>query len=148
MTGETEQPHPRATSIGWLLQRAARQAEAAMEERLTDVGLSVQQFAVMMTVLEDPGLSQTEIGARFSMPAWAISRAIDHLVAEGLVERRAHPTSRRTLAIYPTEEGRALAGRLFAIVGEVNDTVSAPLTGAERGTLAALLVKLVGAGPT
>lgn len=132
----------RGSSLGWMVHRLARSLDMAMDARLVDLDLSVPQFAVMMTVLELDGLSQAEIGQRFAMPAYTISRAIDHLEAKGFVERRPHPTSRRTLTIHATDAGKDLRERLFAIVAEVNAELVAPLSHADQEHFRRLLVDL------
>ncbi|NNE78954.1 MAG: MarR family transcriptional regulator [Silicimonas sp.] len=114
-----------------------------MEEKLSPHGLNLQQFAVMMTVHEFDGLTQTEIGERFSMPPYAISRAIDHLEQANLLKRRQHPTSRRALTIHATEDGRTLGLALFEIVNDVNNELTAPLTDSQREQLGGLLKALL-----
>jgi DNA-binding MarR family transcriptional regulator len=114
-----------------------------MAERLSPLGLSVLQFAVLGAVLEHPGASQAEIGARFGQPAYAISRALDALEAAGLVARRPDPHSRRAKGVHPTPAAETLAPRLREIVAEVNATLTAPLDASERQTLARLLDRLL-----
>jgi len=132
----------RQASHGWLVQRLATRFEAAMAEALREPGLSVAQFAVLMRVLEQDGQTQTEIGAGFAMPAWAVSRALDGLEGAGLVTRRRCPQSRRSQRVCVTEAGRALAPRLHALIGAVNDRVLAPLEPHQRDRLHRLLTRL------
>ncbi len=132
----------RLSSNGWKIQRIAKWLDREMDRRLIDHGITVQQFAVMMTVLETDGLSQTQIGRQFSAPAYTISRAIDHLERAGLLDRRPHPTSRRTHTIHATAAGHKLSPALLAIVQEVNAALVAPLDTAERDRFSALLTKL------
>lgn len=113
-----------------------------MEDALSPHGLSLPQFAVLMTVLEHDGLTQNEIGTRFTMPAYAISRAIDHLEALGLARRVPHPTSRRSHRIEATPAAQRIAPDLFSIVRRVNAELSAPLSKTERAQLADMLTKL------
>ena len=75
----------------------------------------------------------------------AISRAIDHLESENLLERRAHPTSRRTHNIYPTDAARALSQTLFGSVEKVNAELMAGLTGKQRKDLRDILEQVLGA---
>jgi len=137
----------RTSSLGWMIQRISGRLDRTMTENLAPHRLSIQQFAVMMTVLEVDGLSQTEIGKNFGMPAYAISRAIDHLESENLLERRAHPTSRRTHTIHPTETARALSQTLFGIVEKVNAELVAGLSGKQRKDLRDILEQVLGAEP-
>ena len=133
----------RRGSIGWMVQRVASKAERQMAERLSPLGLSVLQFAVLGAVLERPGASQAEIGARFGQPPYAISRALDALETAGLVTRRPDPHSRRAKGVHPTTAAEALAPRLRKIVAEVNAALTAPLDADERQMLARLLERLL-----
>lgn len=132
----------REASFGWQIQRIASAVNARMETALRDHGLTLPQFAVMMTVLEHEQMTQAEIGAQFSMPAYAISRAIDHLEATGLLRRAPHPTSRRAHLIEATKAGRDLGPALFAIVRQVNAAMTAELNDNEKAHLKDILLKL------
>ena len=82
----------RENSIGWMIQRLARQLDVAMGEQLAEHDLTLPQFAILMTVLEHEPLTQADIGRRFAMPAYTISRALDTLEASDLIVRRGGPT--------------------------------------------------------
>lgn len=97
----------------------------------------------MVIVLEHEPLIQSRIGDFFGMPAYAISRAVDALAAQGYLARTPHPTSRRAVSIATTETGRALAPQLFAIVQQVNANLLAPLTPDEQSQFGAILQKLL-----
>lgn len=118
----------RTSSLGWMIQRISGQLDKAMEQRLSAHDLTLQQFAVLMTALEYDGLTQSEIGGHFGMPAYTISRAIDHLEKIDLLERRAHPTSRRSHTIHATDRGRDLSQSLFSIVRDVNAELTSSLS--------------------
>ena len=133
----------RETSMGWIIQRLARRLDAAMEDRLAEPGLTLSSFAVMMTVLESGPMTQAEIGKRFGMPAYAISRALDALEDAGYVERRAHPTSRRAHDIHATAAGQALAPELHGIVRAVNADLVSGLAQEDRAAFLSLLQRVL-----
>lgn len=114
-----------------------------MEAALAPHGLALGQFALLMAVLETGGMTQTELGGIFAMPAWQISRHLDGLQAAGLVERRADPASRRTHRIHPTAAGRALAPVLRSAAQEVNARMLEPLPPEGRAQLVDLLRQVV-----
>ena len=143
MTLQTDVQTVRTTSLGWMIQRIARRLDREMEARLAEYDLSLPQFAVMMTVLETEGLTQAEIGQHFSMPAYAISRALDHLEQSGYVERRPHPTSRRAHTIHATPAGVALSPRLFEVVRDVNAQLAEGLSETDRQAFQDILTRLV-----
>ncbi len=73
----------REASLGWKIQRIAGALNRSMTSQLSAVNLGLDQFAVMMTVLEIDGLTQTEIGTRIGVQPHGISRAIDRLQDRG-----------------------------------------------------------------
>ena len=87
MDDEPASKDMRHASAGWLIQRLSRRFEAAMQTALRPHGLELGQFALLMAVLESDGLTQTELGTIFAMPAWKISRYLDGMEAAGLVRR-------------------------------------------------------------
>lgn len=143
MTIKDDTRRTRQSSLGWMIQRITRALDEQMNARLAQMDMNVTTFAVMMTVLEQGPLNQSEIGARFGAPAYAISRALDTLERLGFVERRAHASSRRAHHIHATPAGEALAPRLHAIVREVNAELMAPLSSAERAQFATLLERVL-----
>ena len=133
----------RHASPGWLIQRLSRRFEAEMEAELAPHGVALGQFALLMVVLEAEGLTQTELGAIYAMPAWKISRHLDGLVAAGLVIRQPDPVSRRTHRIVPTEAARAQATTLRAVGNRVNARLLSDLQPDQRDQLIALLQQVV-----
>lgn len=129
----------RENSMGWMIQRLARRLDDAMNARLAEHGLTLQQFAILMTVIEHGRMTQAEIGRRFAMPAYAISRAIDGLEADGLLVRDAHPSSRRAHQIHATEKALDMAPAMFTIVKAVNADLTAGLAPDEANRLRQLL---------
>jgi len=142
MSQMNEVKQVRTTSLGWMIQRIAKRLDLAMEARLSPLDMNLLHFAVMMTVLETEGLTQTEIGSRFSTPPYAISRALDHLEKAGHLERRAHPKSRRSHTVHASVQGKALGPTLFAIIRETNAELTAALSASEGDVLQGLLAKL------
>lgn len=139
----------REESVGWLIQRLSARLNRAMAEALVPFGLTQREFAILMTVLEHGPirrLSQADIAARFEMPAYAISRAIDGLSEKGLVDRRPVPGSRRSHGIAATARAKELAPQLHAVVRSVNAGFLAPLDPDESAALAGALRRLHQAG--
>jgi len=73
----------RKTSVGWLLKRLSVEIDREMVKQLRPHSLSINQFGIVMTLLECDGLSQSEIGKRIDMPGYATTRNIDILESGG-----------------------------------------------------------------
>lgn len=139
----------RTTSAGWMLQRLACMTETQMQVRLKAHGLKMDHFIVLMALTEKEGASQTEIGEGLRLAGYTVSRALDALEKQGLVERKQDEQSRRTHRVFLTGEGRALMPSIFGIVGAQNkdllDLLS-PEDQREFLRLLTLLTNAVGSG--
>lgn len=133
----------REDSVGWVMQRLAKRLNDEMDKQLATLDLTVAQFAVMMTVLESGGMTQTEIGRRFGWPAYAITRVLNALEERGLLERRADPSSRRSFNIYASAEGKNLGPELFAIVQAVNGDFMGRLPQEDRAEFRRMITLLM-----
>ena len=144
MTISDDTRQTRQNSLGWMIQRLANRMTKDMNLRLAELDLSLPQFAVMMMVLEHGPLTQSDIGKRYDLPPYAISRALDHLQVLGFVTRKAHPTSRRAHQIEATAKGLEKAPELHRVVREVNGDILAPLNFEETALLLSMMTRLVG----
>ncbi len=143
MTLQDETRAVRLSSFGWMAQRLVANLDRQMAAELEDLGLTMAKFPLIMMVSELGPVTQADIARRFSRPAYAISRSLDDLVKDGLLERRPHPTSRRAHEIVATPKGQALAPKLHAIVRRVNARVLSPLSPEEQQQITLLMEKLI-----
>ena len=77
-------------------------------QEFRQLNLSIPQFDLLSTLSEREGASQQEIAERLYVTKGNVSGLIDRLEAQGLVERRALPSDRRSHALYLTPAGRGL----------------------------------------
>jgi DNA-binding MarR family transcriptional regulator len=92
-----------------MLKRLSIALDAEMSNELKRLELSLGQFAVLMTLSEAEGLTQTEIGKKIAMPGYATTRTLDALEEKRYVERRTDERSRRSHRIYLTDQSRRIA---------------------------------------
>lgn len=133
----------REHSVGWMLKSLSTKLDKNMIEALKPYSLNLGQFAILMTLLEDDGLTQSEIGKRILMPGYATTRNIDALEASSLLKRHKNEASRRSFCIRLTPEGRSLAPTLFLIVKSINENALSPLDKDEILQLKRLLSKML-----
>lgn len=133
----------REQSLGWMIKSLSTRMDTDINRALKPYGLDLRRFGILMTLLENEGLTQAEIGQKISMPGYATTRNIDVLEDSGLLRRDKHPSSRRSFSIYLTDKGKALAPSLFSIVKTVNDKALAQLDEKEVSQLELLLSKML-----
>lgn len=105
-----------ATSV----MRAQQIVLAAVDAELRPLGLTFARFeALRLLAFTQKGeLPMGKIGARLMVHPTSVTNSIDRLEADGLVERRPHPTDRRTTLAAITPAGRALVERATVLLDD------------------------------
>ncbi|MCH9686069.1 MAG: MarR family transcriptional regulator [Deltaproteobacteria bacterium] len=133
----------RETSLGWLVNVVARSMAQELDSLLKAQGLSLKLWPTLMCLWEQEGLTQAELARAVWVPEYTTTRVLDSLEADGLIERRADPRSRRSYRIHLTAQGRDLHERLVPLAMAVNAQHLAPLDEAEAEQLGHLLTKII-----
>jgi DNA-binding MarR family transcriptional regulator len=105
----------RSQRVWFRLIRLEARMQAAVGERLREIGVSIPQCDVLTTLTEKEGVSQQELATRLYVTKGNISGLIDRLTEAGLVERRSIASDRRQHAIYLTDAGRRKAETAIAV---------------------------------
>lgn len=130
-------------SLGYLVNRAARLMAHELAEELRPAGVGIGQWAVLLILWADDGLSQAELSSRVAIEPPTMVRTIDRMVRDGLVTRVPDPRDGRISRIHLTVRGRALRDQLVPRAVAVNEATLARLAPSEGRTLQRLLRKLV-----
>ena len=133
----------RENSVGWMIKMLTVSLDATMKEELSKLKLNINQFDILMTLSENEGLTQVEIGRKIVMPGFSTTRTIDSLQKKNLVERRKDERSRRSYRIYLTDRGNEIRPKLFRIVETVNERFLSALPAPEKKSLKKILLRLV-----
>lgn len=92
---------------------------------------------------KDGALRPKELAAQLLFPRYGLSRMLDRLEADGLIERLECPEDARGQLIALTDAGRKLRAKMWPVYGAaMKEAVETRLTPAEAKTLAKLLSKL------
>ncbi|MCK0139820.1 MarR family winged helix-turn-helix transcriptional regulator [Aliiroseovarius sp. F47248L] len=143
MTGANWPKGTQNQSFGFLSQVLARRVDQAMKKQLADLNLDFRFFMTLMQLLAEDGQSQRELGAKLSLPEYQVSRNLDTMAADGLIERRTDPSNRRTTLVFLTANGRELAQQLPPLINNLNDSFLSALTHEERVTLINMLQRIL-----
>jgi len=138
-------------SLGYLVNYLARVFSRALADALSPHGVAPAQWAVLLILWAEEGLSQTELSRRVAVEEPTMVRTLDRLERDGLVRRERDAHDRRRSRIVLTERGRALRDVLVPGAVAVNAAAQEALTPTERrhlpGTLRRLIVALAGKPP-
>lgn len=133
----------REESFGFLSQVLARRVENEMKTRLATLNLDFRFFMTLMQLLVQDGQNQRELCSKLNLPEYQVSRNLDAMAKDGLIERRTSPTSRRITQVFLTKKGHALAQKLPPLINTLNDAFLGALSKDERTALVAMLQKVL-----
>ncbi|QLY34814.1 MarR family transcriptional regulator [Nocardia huaxiensis] len=105
---------------------------AAIGEELKEFGLSSPQYATLMMTAAQPGKSVSDIARDVGSTRQAANEMLAGLESQGLIERRPHPTDKRTYQLFVTDAGHKRYALAHKAVKRREDELEANLTPAQR----------------
>jgi DNA-binding MarR family transcriptional regulator len=104
-------------SFGLLIMDIGRLLRKLFDARIREqVGISSAQWAVLLQVAREDGLTQIRLAEQVEIEQSSLVRHIDNLEEMKLIERRADANDRRTNRIHLTEKGEAFIIRVKEVV--------------------------------
>lgn len=113
----------------------ARLLRTYADQRARQFGISRAQWVVLMRLDRSEGLKQSELAEILDLAPISLTRLLDRLADNGLIERRPDPNDRRANRLYLTPAARPLLGRLAALGNDMMEEVLAGLDGNARERL-------------
>jgi DNA-binding MarR family transcriptional regulator len=130
-------------SLGYLVNYMAKLFARAHAACLEQHGAALGQWAVLMFLWAEDGLSQTELSRRVAIDDATMVRTIDRMERDGLVQRVRNSQDRRQLNIFLTETGRSLRDVLIPCALAVNAVSLQGFTEEERSQLFDFVRRLI-----
>jgi len=121
--------------IGLLLADLRRRQRQAVEMRVRDLGLSNQQFWLLVALVERQGASLAEILAGLPMDQPTASRVLAALSRRKLVRLDSDPADRRRRRMVLTPRGEQFGARCLVVAEEVRKAAVAHFSSEEIATL-------------
>jgi DNA-binding MarR family transcriptional regulator len=106
-------------------------------------GLSLAQWRVLRLLSDGAAHAVGEVADAAMLPAPTLTKAVDQLVAAGLLERRAGLADRRRVLVRLTARGRRLQRRLAGNLGGATGIVHDVLDDGEVARLRVLLERIL-----
>jgi DNA-binding MarR family transcriptional regulator len=128
--------------IGYHLRKAQL---AVFQDFARTVGaseLTPAQFAALVVIERNPGLSQTGLGQTLIIDRSTLVAIIDRLETRGLVKRADSPRDRRSYALHISAAGRDLLHELVARVRAHEAHIAGDLDADEKAVLVGLLSRI------
>jgi DNA-binding MarR family transcriptional regulator len=130
-------------SLGYQVNHLARLLEQALAARLAPHGVVPGQFAQLLALFEQDGLSQRELCDRVRIEQSTMANTLRRMQRDGLVLCLPDPDDKRRIRVYLTEHARAIGPALIAAARTVNAAAVEKLTDAEMASYFDLTARLI-----
>lgn len=126
-----------------LLHRAGQCASDIFTSEMGDAGLTPRQFAILLSVAQNEGVSQTDLVERTGVDRSTLADIVRRMLRKGLLQRRRTKTDARAYAVKLTEEGWRVLRAAEPMVRRVDDRILAMLPAKQRDQFLSDLMTIV-----
>src|SRR5471032_2395749 len=114
---------PIKREMAFTIMDVARLIKTYADQRARQFGISRAQWAVLIRIERSEGLKQSELAELLDLQPISLTRLLDRLADNGLIERRADPNDRRANRLYLKPAAKPLLGRLSELGTDMMETV-------------------------
>jgi MarR family transcriptional regulator, temperature-dependent positive regulator of motility len=126
-----------------LLHRAGQCAGEIFQSEMSERKLTPRQFAVLHSISQNEGLSQTDLVERTGIDRSTLADIVRRMLKKGLIQRRRTKEDARAYAVRLTDEGRRVLKSSEPMAKRVDDKILAVLPGQQRERFLADLNNIV-----
>ncbi len=118
---------PIKREIAFTIMDVARLLKTYADQRARQFGISRAQWAVLIRINRVEGLKQSELAELLDLQPISLTRLLDRLSDNGLIERRSDPNDRRANRLYLKPAAKPLLAQLAELGADMMETVLAGL---------------------
>src|SRR5215470_5054731 len=130
---------PNNRELAFAINDVARLLRTYADHEAGRFGMTRAKWAVLARLDRFEGLKQTELAEMLDLQPITVTRLLDGLADNGLIERRPDGSDRRAKRLYLTDAARPLLDRLGELGEELMGTA---LSGLDDAAVASLLANL------
>jgi len=114
---------PLKREFAFTIMDVARLLKTNADQRARQFGISRAQWAVLVRIDRNEGLKQAELADMLDLQPITLTRLLDRLADNGLIERRADPNDRRANRLYLKPAAKPLLERLADLGDDMMEIV-------------------------
>ena len=135
---------PLPTYVSYLMYQTEQHRRALASDCIAQHGLSFAKWVALASLARFGECSMTRLARLSAADRTTLTRSIDGLIRDGLVERGTQASDRRKVVVRLTSEGQEILGRIREDINPIHQEVCAELTVEEQTNLATYLQKILG----
>jgi DNA-binding MarR family transcriptional regulator len=129
--------------VFYLFTRIFGRRNRDLAEKLKPFRITVPKWRVLAVLSERPGITMNRLAELTTVDRTTLTRTLDRMVHDGLVDRRGDVSDRRSVLLHLTARGQDAFRLVLPSVVEQNERAVAGLSGAELTALRDTLHRMV-----
>jgi MarR family transcriptional regulator, temperature-dependent positive regulator of motility len=131
-----------------LLHRAVQNATEMFATEVGPDGLTARQYAVLLTISQNEGLSQTGLVEKTGIDRSTLADVVRRMIGKGLIQRKRTRQDARTYAVRLSDKGRQALEITEPAARAADEKLLTGLSAAQRKQLVDMLIVLVNSAST
>jgi DNA-binding MarR family transcriptional regulator len=140
---EASDEFTRERSLGYQVNHLARLLEAALHQRISPLGVVPGQFAQILALYEEDGLTQRQLCDLVRIEQPTMAKTLQRMERDLLIRREPDPGDRRRARVLLTAHARALRSDLVDAATEVNAAATKGLSHREISEFMRTLARII-----
>jgi MarR family transcriptional regulator for hemolysin len=132
----------RTRNFGFLIKDIGRLYAKLFERQPRTFDCSLAEGKVLAYLQRNPGISQIGLADLTGVEPMSLVRILDRMEADGLIERRPHPTDRRARQLFLRDKAQATLDELWKLSDAMRAQALAGIKADERQVLINLLERI------
>lgn len=131
---------------GHLIRRCQQRAVDLFTDEVGADGPNPRQFAVLISVFQNPGMSQTALVEASGIDRSTLTEVLRRMIGYDLISRSRTPTDQRANALFLTDTGSAMLEGAFEAAERAQARILEPIPETDRTTAINILGAMAGYG--
>ena len=133
----------RIDSLGYQLGLLDRLYDRCLQEALKEFGVAPGQFAPMVMLFEEDGLTQAELCRRINVEQPTMANTLERMERDGLVRRKADSEDRRRAHVFLTARAKEMQVQVMEAARAVSNRTVSRLSAGEQDDMFRLVGRMV-----
>ncbi len=128
--------------VGRLLVRTGRALRTRFDAELAAHGTTAASYSILRELVAQPGLNQRQLAERVEVEGPTLTRQLERMERDGLVQRRRDADDRRSMVVEVTPEARRRYEDMQDVIADIEAELLAGLSPDQRRSLRAGLLQV------
>ena len=129
-------------NLAFAISDTAQGLRKAFNARARHLRLTQAQYRTLIFLTRQQGITQTELARLLEIRPITLTRQLDILAANALIERRINPDDRRSFCLYLTPKAGPVLDEIRTIAGTIMDDSTKGFSADDKANITRLLLTM------